>query len=145
MVSCILFATYLILLVREIILCCYMVLTDIEPSSVLDRFAKSHDRTKFLEDDKDLESCYTKSALKGHSEALSAEAEVDHHYISLIKRSGQLYILDGDMEGPVAKGNLEENEDLLSRLGLDVIREYTKSDKDGMFSLLALVGSETMK
>ena len=145
MVSCILSATYLILLVREIIFFCCMILTYIEPSSVLDRFAKSHDRTKFLEDDKDLERCYMKSALKGHSEAPSAEAEVEHHYISLIKRSGRLYILDGDMDGPMAKGNLEENEDLLGRLGLDVIREYTKSDADGMFSLLALVGSETMK
>ena len=86
-----------------------------------------------------------KSALKGHSEAPSAESEVDHHYISLIKRSGRLYILDGDMEGPIAKGILEENEDLLGRLGLEVIREYTKSDKDGMFSLLALVKSETIQ
>lgn len=121
-----------------------MILTYIEPSSVLDRFAKSHDRTKFLEDDEDLERCYMKSALKGHSEVPSAEAEVDHHYISLIKRSGRLYILDGDMDGPMARGNLEENEDLLGRLGLEVIREYTKSDTDGMFSLLALVESETI-
>ena len=65
-----------------------MILTYIEPSSVLDCFAKSHDRTKFLEDDKDLERCYMKSALKGHSEVPSAEAKVNHHYISLIKRSG---------------------------------------------------------
>ena len=46
------------------------------------------------------------------------------------------------MDGPMAKGNLEENEDLLGRLGLDIIREYTKSDTDGMFSLLALVETE---
>ena len=85
-----------------------------------------------------------KSALKGHSEAPSAESEVDHHYISLIKRSGRLYILDGDMDGPMAKGNLEENEDLLGRLGLDIIREYTKSDTDGTFSLLALVKTESI-
>ena len=82
------------------------------------------------------------SASKGHSELPSADSEVDHHYISLIKRSGRLYILDGDMDGPMAKGNLEENEDLLGRLGLDIIREYTKSDTYGMFSLLALVETE---
>ena len=85
-----------------------------------------------------------KSALKGHSEAPSAETKVDHHYISIIKRSGRLYILDGDMDGPMVKGNLEEGEDLLGQLGLDVIREYTKSDTDGTFSLLALVESETI-
>lgn len=83
-----------------------------------------------------------KSALKGHSEAPSAETEVEHHYISLIKCSGRLYILDGDMDGPMVKGDLKDNEDLLGRLGLDVIREYTKSDADGTFSLLALVESE---
>ena len=121
-----------------------MIQTYIEPSSVLGRFIESHDRTKFLEEDGDLESSYMKSALKGHSEAPSAEAEVDHH-ISLIKRSGRLYILDGDMEGTIIKGNLDENEDLLGRLSRDVIREYTKSERDGMFSLLALVKSETIQ
>ena len=130
----------------HILLLCY---TDrhtyIEPSSVLDRFAKSHNRTKFLEDDEELERCYMKSALKGHSEAPSAETEVDHHYISLIKHSGRLYILDGDMDGPMIKGELEENKDVLGRLAIDVIREYTKSDTDGTFSLLALVESETIQ
>ena len=48
------------------------------------------------------------------------------------------------MDGPMARGNLEENEDLLSWLGLEVIQEYTKSNTDGMFSLLALVESETI-
>lgn len=48
------------------------------------------------------------------------------------------------MDGPMVKGNLEEGEDLLGQLGLDVIREYTKSDTDGTFSLLALVESETI-
>lgn len=42
---------------------------------------------------------------------------------------------------PMVKGDLKDNEDLLGRLGLDVIREYTKSDTDGTFSLL--VESET--
>ena len=46
------------------------------------------------------------------------------------------------MDGPMVKGDLKDNEDLLGRLGLDVIREYTKSDADGTFSLLALVESE---
>lgn len=73
----------------------------------------------------------------------SAETEVGHHYISLIKRSGRLYILDGD--GPIVKGNLEGNEDVLGQLGLDVIREYAKSDAGATLSLLALVKSQTIQ
>ena len=85
------------------------------------------------------------SAFKGHSEVPPAETEVDHHYISLIKRSGRLYIQDGDMDGPMVKGNLEESEDLLGQLGLDVIRGCTKSDADATFSLLTLVESQTIQ
>lgn len=122
-----------------------MILIFIEPSSVLNCFTESHDRTTFLETNEEIARLYKKAALGGHSEAPSAEAEVDHHYISLVKRFGRLYILDGDMDGPMVKGNLEENEDLLGQLGLDVIQEYTKSDTDGSFSLLALVKSETIQ
>lgn len=39
------------------------------------------------------------------------------------------------------KGYLEEDEDILGQQGLDIIREYTLSNMDGMFSLLALVKS----
>ena len=80
---------------------------------------------------------------KATLEVPSAETEVDHHYISLIKRSGRLYILDGD--GPMVKGNLDGNEDVLGQLGLDVIREYAKSDAGATLSLLALVKSQTIQ
>lgn len=36
---------------------------------------------------------------------------------------------------------LEEDEDVLDQQGLDIIREYTLSNMDGMFSLLALIKS----
>lgn len=113
----------------------------IDPQSVLDCLMKSHDCTAFLETIEEMERLYKMAALKGCSEAPPAEAEVDHHYISLVKRSSRLYMLDGDMEGPVVKGNLNGDEDLLGQLGFDAIQEYIQSDRNGAFSLLALVES----
>lgn len=81
------------------------------------------------------------TALKGCSEAPPAEAEVDHHYKSLVKRSSRLYMLDWEMEGPVVKGNLNGDEDLLGQLEFYVIQEYIQSDRNGAFSLLALIES----
>jgi hypothetical protein len=38
-------------------------------------------------------------------------------------------------------GELTEDEDILTEKGLDIIREYTESNRDGTFSLLALANS----
>ena len=116
-------------------------LIHIEPDTILDYLSKSGDRTAFLDTPDEIERVYMKAALKGCSEAPYAQDEVDHHCISLVKRSSRLYVLDGDMEGPIDKGYLEEDEDVLGQQGLDIIREYTLSNMDGMFSLLALVKS----
>lgn len=116
-------------------------LIHVEPDTVLDHLSKSGNRVAFLETSDEIERVYMKAALKGYSEAPSAQDEVDHHYVSLVKRSSRLYLLDGDMEGPIDKGYLEEDEDVLGQQGLDIMREYTLSNMDGMFSLLALVKS----
>lgn len=73
----------------------------IEPDTVLDHLSKSGDRTAFLDTPDEIERVYMKAALKGCSETPSAQDEADHHYISLVKRSSRLYMLDGDMEGPI--------------------------------------------
>lgn len=64
--------------------------------------------------------------------------EVDHHYICLVKHAGNLYELDGDLDGPINRGAIEENEDMLGP-ALNVVKQYTECEKDGTFSLLALV------
>lgn len=38
--------------------------------------------------------------------------EVDHHYITLVKRSNRLYVLDGEMQGPIDRVSLEDGEDV---------------------------------
>ena len=69
-----------------------------------------------------------------------AEDEVDFHYVCFVKshKDGHLYELDGDRRGPVDWG-LFPGEDVLSRDGLVVIREFIKPvERSVGFSLLAL-------
>lgn len=43
------------------------------------------------------------------------------------------------MDGPIQKGRLAEDEDLLSQQVIDILMEYTDSEQEGTFSLLALL------
>lgn len=112
-----------------------------ETGSVLDHLVKldPSERAAYLETSKELEDFYAKAALSGRLEAPPAEDEVDHHYICLVKSSGQLYELDGDMDGPISRGCLTGGDDVLTKPGLDIVRRYTESQEDGRFGLLALV------
>ena len=112
-----------------------------ETESTLGRLIKLEpsDCTAYLESSKEIEDAFIKAAQNGRSEAPSPQDEVDHHYICLVKSSVQVYQLDGDLDGPVHRGPLTGDEDVLARRGLDIIREYTDSEKDGRFGLLALV------
>ncbi|KAL2837486.1 hypothetical protein BJY01DRAFT_220955 [Aspergillus pseudoustus] len=111
----------------------------IKPGSVLSGFMEASNRAAFLESSQEVEEFYDRAAQDG-SPALPAEA-VDHHYICLVKhkRSNQLYLLDGEMGGPIEKGKLEDEEDVWD--GRHIIRTYIDSRKEGTFSLLALVNS----
>jgi ubiquitin carboxyl-terminal hydrolase L3 len=112
--------------------------------SIRDGLIKTRDPVKYLEDFEEIERLHIIAALNGGSEAPCAEAEVEYHYICLIRHSRQLYVLDGDMDGPIPNGSLSDNDDLLTDKGLAAIRDYTESNKDGAFGLLALVERQKM-
>ena len=103
---------------------------------------KSPDNDAAIENSQEIENAYKRAAGKGRTEAPSAEDEVDHHYVCLVAASGLLYELDGDTDGPRKIGQLTENEDVLNATGLGRVREYTESQKEGNFGLLALVADE---
>jgi len=101
------------------------------------------DRALVLENDAELESAYMSVALQGDSKVPeNAEDEVDFHYICFVKshKDGHLYEMDGDLKGPVDRGPLGIDEDVLAERGLSVIREFVKREDDGSgnFSLLVL-------
>lgn len=101
------------------------------------------DRAQVLEADEELESAYHLVALQGDSEVPeSPEDEVDYHYICFVKshKDGHLYEMDGDRKGPVDRGPLSPDEDVLAEGSLAVVREFIEREegKDTNFSLLVL-------
>jgi len=105
---------------------------------------KPADRAQMLEDDAELESAYKAVALQGDSEVPEdPEAEVDFHYICFVKssKSGNLYEMDGDRKGPIDRGPLGPNDDVLSPTALTAVKKYIEREegRNSAFSLLALV------
>jgi ubiquitin carboxyl-terminal hydrolase L3 len=97
-----------------------------------------------IENSKELEEAYAKAASQGVSQAPNAKDEVECHYVCFVKQSGDLFELDGDMSGPVAKGRgLGPDGDILTEYRLSVVREFVKENDFGCstFSLLGLVHS----
>ncbi|KAI0876664.1 ubiquitin carboxyl-terminal hydrolase, family 1, partial [Hypoxylon argillaceum] len=100
-----------------------------------------------LENDTELESKYNAVAVIGDTEAPeNAEEEVDFHYVCLVKShtGNNLFILDGDRNGPVDRGLLA-GDDLLSDQGIGALKEFIRDhDNGGHFSLLALAPSSNL-
>ena len=101
-------------------------------------------RARVLEDSKELESAYKHSALQGDSNVPeNAEDEVDFHYVCFVKshKDGHLYEMDGDRKGPVNRGALALEDDLLSTSALKAVRRFIHRERNDTsnFGLLALV------
>lgn len=89
-----------------------------------------------------LDAIYEKAALRGTTAPPPAHDEVDLHYVCFVKSSnGSVYEMDGDTSGPVKTNiTLEHDEDMLAVTALECVRHcIAREDKDGTFSLLALV------
>lgn len=68
------------------------------------------------------------------------EDEVDFHYVCFVKshKNDNLYMMDGDRNGPSGRGSLPEG-DLLSPRGIETIQQFIEHHgENGHFSLLAL-------
>lgn len=96
------------------------------------------ERTAYLKESKRVEIVYEMTAEDDQFIAFSAEDEVDHHYICLVKFSDYLFELNDDREESIKRDFLDED-DVSINVTADVINKYIKSDKNEQFSLLALM------
>ena len=100
------------------------------------------ERALALEASEELEAAHFEAAQQGDTAApASAEDEVDFHYVCFAKsRSGRLYELDGGKKGPINRGLIPPDEDLLGPGALKLIKEYLEREGSGNlnFSLMAL-------
>ncbi|KAJ5129180.1 uncharacterized protein N7515_005219 [Penicillium bovifimosum] len=94
----------------------------ITPESKLEALVKSAvelgpaERAQLLYDSKFMEEAHMDAASQGCSIVPSPQDECKHHFIAFVKKDGKVWELNGGMNGPLLRGEIEG--DLLSDEGL---------------------------
>lgn len=125
--------------------------TFIQPDSGLDKLLKDAiplkpvQRADLLYESQALESAHQAAASGGDTAAPSADDNVDLHYVCFVKsQNNHLWEMDGRRKGPLDRGQLAPDEDVLSEKALDLgVRSFLKREAsagggDLRFSLIAL-------
>ncbi|KAH8700361.1 ubiquitin C-terminal hydrolase L3 [Talaromyces proteolyticus] len=124
----------------------------ITPNSTLDRLIcdavplEPIARANLLCDSEALEIANEASATEGDTAALPAGEALDLHFVCFVKsKRNSLWELDGHRKGPILRGSLGEDDDLLSTAALDLgIRPFLDRGKviggeDLRFNIIGLV------
>lgn len=122
-----------------------------EPESDLHKLLKQAvplkplERAELLYESRALESAHASAAAKGDTAAPEAHTNVDLHFVCFVKsKANNLWELDGRRTGPLNRGALNEDEDVLSEKGLNLgVRSFLKREQSAgggelRFSLVAL-------
>ena len=97
-----------------------------------------------LEQTSALADAHREAATQGDTDAPNAQDDVDLHYVCFVKgNDGGLWELDGRRKGPIQRGELDSNEDVLSSkaMTLGVLKFLDREGADLRFSAVALAGS----
>ncbi|KAI8314896.1 Ubiquitin carboxyl-terminal hydrolase isozyme L3 [Colletotrichum sp. SAR11_59] len=101
-------------------------------------------RAQLLEKTPALATAHREAASQGATEAPQAADDIDLHYVCFVRgNDGTLWELDGRRKGPLARGQLEEVEDVLSEKALTwgPLKFLEREGADLRFSAVALAGS----
>jgi ubiquitin carboxyl-terminal hydrolase L3 len=104
------------------------------------------ERAELLYESQALENAHQNAAQQGQSSAPGAEDSIDLHYVCFVKNesNNHMWELDGRRKGPLDRGPLGPNEDLLSEKALDlgprkfIQREQNTPGGELRFSIVAL-------
>ncbi|KAF4979427.1 hypothetical protein FZEAL_4370 [Fusarium zealandicum] len=122
----------------------------IEEGSTLDTLIKKSiplapdGRARVLEQTPDLATAHKEAATQGDTPAPAAEDDVELHYVCFTKGTdGGLWELDGRRKGPIRRGDIKDDEDVLSAKGLSLgaLKFLEREGGDLRFSAVALAGS----
>lgn len=127
----------------------------IQPNSTLDHIRKEAlpkamvERAKVLEDSDAFEKAHADAVKLGDTRAPEPESDkhTGQHFVAFVKgKDGHLWELEGSRKGPLDRGALEEDEDVLSPAALAkglgrLIRIETEHGGDLRFSAIALAES----
>ncbi len=105
-------------------------------------------RAHLLENTPAIASAHESAAAQGDTAALSATASVDLHFVAFIKSAQKnLWELDGRRKGPLNRGKLDAEDDVLADKALQLgVKAFLKREEEAgggdlRFSLLALAPS----
>ncbi|KAK7755562.1 ubiquitinyl hydrolase 1 [Diatrype stigma] len=129
----------------------------VEPDSTLDKLLKAAtplapaERSALLEQTPALATAHQEAASRGETAAPDAQDDVDLHYVCFVKTEGgsdgkdggTLWELDGRRKGPIARGRLGRDEDVLSEKALlwGPLKFLEREGGDLRFSCVALAGA----
>ncbi|KAK3209213.1 hypothetical protein GRF29_69g1161648 [Pseudopithomyces chartarum] len=125
----------------------------IKPGSTLDTIRKEAlpkamvERAKVLEDSDAFEKAHADSVNLGDTEALTPDIETGGHFVTFVKaKDGHLWELEGARMGPLDRGALKDDEDVLSPAALEkglgrLMRIEAEHGGDLRFSAIALAES----
>ncbi|KAM7213598.1 cysteine proteinase [Rhypophila decipiens] len=122
----------------------------VEEGSDLDKLLKKAvdlgpvERSKLLEQDSSLAKAHKEAATQGATGPPQATDDVDLHYVCFVKtEDGTLWELDGRRKGPLKRGSLGKEEDVLSpnALSLGPLKFLEREGEDLRFSCVALAGT----
>lgn len=106
------------------------------------------ERADLLYDSQALERAHQGAASQGQSHAPGAEDNIDLHYVCFVKDTkNNLWEMDGRRKGPLNRGIMDADEDVLSEKALDLgVRKFLKREEETgggelRFSLIALAPS----
>lgn len=107
------------------------------------------DRAQLLYDSKFLEEAHMDAASRGSSNVPSPRDDNRHHFLAFVrKKNGEVWELNGGMNGPLFRGVLGEGEDLLSERGLELTaRDFLKAaEQTGCdeMSIVAVTGTDAV-
>ena len=103
-------------------------------------------RAQLLETSPDLATAHASAAAEGDTAAPAADEKVDLHFVAFIKSpEGNLWELDGSRKGPLNRGKLPADEDVLGEKALELgAKRFIKAEQEAgeagelRFSILAL-------
>ncbi|QDS73253.1 hypothetical protein FKW77_004232 [Venturia effusa] len=109
---------------------------------------KPDERADLLYESEALESAHQTAASTGDTSAPSADDKVDLHFVCFVKtEDNHLWEMDGRRKGPLDRGPLAEDEDVLSEKALELgVRSFLKREAEAgggdlRFSLIVLAPS----
>lgn len=103
-------------------------------------------RAQLLYDSSFLEDAHMDAAARGSSRAPSPRDDNHHHFLAFVQKDGEVWELNGGMNGPLLRGVLNEGDDLLSERGLELtVRDFLiAAEQTGCneMSIVAVTGAD---